>query len=1421
MSDLENYKDSENEMAVPHPNYNNNQNNQNNQNIKRGRNSDSDDYKKHNNSRFINLPQVVVYTSSNVVRRRSSTNPKKNDKRSMSGMVKDWREEGVLNHSLTGVQTRSMTQASSTAENMNSSSENPDEETSNSGSEKSNYCSNRTDNKKDCSRATSAKTKKDRRSLNGMVKEWQEEGMLDPEAKPGVQTRSMTQPPATSTATPNIELHGTINNQDTGNDDDNDNDFTTAASSKGNNVTNDIECSEDDKPCRRQPKRRKPRHTSRVAAIPRSAQTNTPLENNNFTWFLEKFSFCPEVSTRDIPPNLRYLIYVDGSAFSEDNSAAAAVVVRHVPSGKCHVIASFCPEATNEMAEWIAMITALKIAKTLLNHGPVLILGDSNNVYLGTTGVRKKGKNEYGKFCAMATNLYTDIANQIVIARIAGHIEGSSKSFNLADTAAKYIRSNEINFASFCARCETSLILEMPDDVRTKRESHLCFGDHDSPLAIAENIMPNWERKVVKTYNLNLQRQLNDATTTCRYVPTHNIESLQDYLRLRSLPARNYVPPNLRTQWAAKVQRAITAVVTASAQPERDNAMLALMVLPNLWLPSNVSTNRVQHHLRQDVPFSTTPKNKLHKTKNSVSGSDRLQQAVARKARDYDLKGAINLLKGQAELGKDMSYENKCREVRTKMVDLKFGRSPNGDLCELKQAPENTLPDIASSMGTPEPTVSPSTAALKNTLRGIKRTAAHAIDGWSRNLLDFVLEQFDQQVAENFVQILMWVTKGEFGPMVRRCLLATRIVPIPKLDNSVRPISVSHFFLKLAGGMALKDGPDRLREWQFADTGNIAGAKKIIHCCRSLLKQGKTIAKFDLRNAYGEMPRALCATAVLTAKSPMLAEYFKTVYLNKSDGVIFGPEGKMDIVELMEGVRQGDATSAYIFCRALDIIITDIVKTCREKTDIEIPTDRIFCFMDDLTIALESAIEAKKVAKIVKEVLKTYGLEVNESSEKSSAITAQTLPTSSQPSYPSSCSPPSSSLAACDQTYPVRNHDEPFELLGGSLSTDTTSFYNKQFQKQEKFFQMLGGIYIHPALVVSILRLCGNPRIRYICCVMPPDEKLQTLAGWFDERVVAILDSADLLHGRLQNDVAAKDLLWNREEGLGFTRYQLMASQLYHATAAEMNVSPRGKRLEPATTDIDSAGRDPEGNYGHGMVRNGWLFYTGRSDDLTPPVYKIALCARLGMLHEKVTYPITCECGIVIENDTEFIKHTLCCSQGKFTAKTGANYIRRHDTVKNEALVAIPRMYGIPCTPEPDIYGMYYNPDLDTKRRPDVEYHTVARHLAIDLSIVYPEEEAIEGNRARAKANEKVKAHSKAVEAVGHIFAPFIMETTGYLHPDAIQVIKFLKNQLQPWLRPFFHRDIMRALSMSLTKQKVEAIVQAVQKQRCSLFPPS
>ena len=178
-------------------------------------------------------------------------------------------------------------------------------------------------------------------------------------------------------------------------------------------------------------------------------------------------------------------------------------------------------------------------------------------------------------------------------------------------------------------------------------------------------------------------------------------------------------------------------------------------------------------------------------------------------------------------------------------------------------------------------------------------------------------------------------------------------------------------------------------------------------------------------------------------------------------------------------------------------------------------------------------------------------------------------------------------------------------------------------------------------------------------------------------------------------------------------------------------------------------------------------------------------------------------------DDASFIDHALGCGSGQFLSSTGISYSSRHNAIKDEVLLRIPRRYGIPCVDEPRTYVNYY--EDGHAGRPDVEYSTHP-HLAVDLSIVHTPEHSQVGVKARGKRQEKLRKHTAAVTAVGHYFSPFVIETSGHVDQGAIDIISTLSRQLLPWMRPFFNEDFKRALTVSLVRQKVSAVRAAIQK---------
>ena len=235
-----------------------------------------------------------------------------------------------------------------------------------------------------------------------------------------------------------------------------------------------------------------------------------------------------------------------------------------------------------------------------------------------------------------------------------------------------------------------------------------------------------------------------------------------------------------------------------------------------------------------------------------------------------------------------------------------------------------------------------------------------------------------------------------------------------------------------------------------------------------------------------------------------------------------------------------------------------------------------------------------------------------------------------------------------------------------------------------------------------------------------------------------------------------------------------------------------------ATLDADNVGTH---------IGNLCLFYSGREDDLNAREYKIALSMKIGCLPNPVSFPVHCQCSYMIRSSLEFIDHTMACPEGKLLKGSGVSYTTRHETIKRAALLQVPRSYGINCLAEPKTYQGFYSDGR--QGRPDVEYDTFPR-IAIDLSIVHPTPGKPPGYNAHVKAQEKIRKHEEAVKAAGNVFAPFVLETSGFLHHAAIQTIKKLSRMLHRHQRHDFITEIKRSVSISLAREKIRALTTAL-----------
>src|ERR1700739_398499 len=96
--------------------------------------------------------------------------------------------------------------------------------------------------------------------------------------------------------------------------------------------------------------------------------------------------------------------------------------------------------------------------------------------------------------------------------------------------------------------------------------------------------------------------------------------------------------------------------------------------------------------------------------------------------------------------------------------------------------------------------------------------------------------------------------------------------------------------------------------------------------------------------------------------------YFNTVYAPASRLIVYGPGGKTQKIVSEEGVRQGDAASALLFCMVMDLACARIKAEHR--------TAEVWCFMDDITIAC-SPNDVDKCMRTTKTILSDLGFCIN------------------------------------------------------------------------------------------------------------------------------------------------------------------------------------------------------------------------------------------------------------------------------------------------------------------------------------------------------------------------------------------------------------------------------------------------------------
>jgi hypothetical protein len=386
----------------------------------------------------------------------------------------------------------------------------------------------------------------------------------------------------------------------------------------------------------------------------------------------------------------------------------------------------------------------------------------------------------------------------------------------------------------------------------------------------------------------------------------------------------------------------------------------------------------------------------------------------------------------------------------------------------------------------------------------------------------------------------------------------------------------------------------------------------------------------------------------------------------------------------------------------------------------------------------------------------------------------------------------------------VRHTDESFPLLGANMTRNSTKFAQKQLERVRRFFNVLNTTLVHPAILMTILRLCGNPKLLHYCSVMPPEWTLPVAIA-FDRYARELLSQPFMMNTTF--DRFNSELLYERA-GAGLTCYETVAARIYEEARIRFSecrgVTESGTpvpRLKPTELVRNNPLLTVPVRCQMGSGAGDFLFYTGDSAYMTPAEYITALAIRLRVDVEKLAVPVVCNCNATCVVFSEFIDHVFKCDQS-----TRFTHLARHDLVKL-AIVAVCKSYDIHCTVEPDFY-VY---DSGEMKRPDITFHVTPK-VATDVTIVFP---GLEVDVAASEAaKRKSQHHEAAVTRMSHVFIPFAMEVYGHMHEACFTLIDRLSMQLLPMYRNTFRKDVVRAVSVALAKGRAAAYISAVAQQR-------
>ena len=252
----------------------------------------------------------------------------------------------------------------------------------------------------------------------------------------------------------------------------------------------------------------------------------------------------------------------------------------------------------------------------------------------------------------------------------------------------------------------------------------------------------------------------------------------------------------------------------------------------------------------------------LQKKKTEKTELERLAESVTRLVNDHKISSARKLIENVVEkqLQDDSSRTDMDFKEKTDKLRAKFKTDDNEGLRNL----DLRLGEI--------PRTQPfCKEQVLNVVRRLPTQAASCVDGWNARLIKTVIS-VQPGAAELFGRLAADICNIAFDDLGMSIIRLGRAVAVPKDNGGVRPISLSSFLLKLAGGCVYNDGPNQIRLQNQYALNRANGTHTVIHHVRQERKDGMAVLRFDCSGAF-DNARRTDVLRILFAKDGVIQKF--------------------------------------------------------------------------------------------------------------------------------------------------------------------------------------------------------------------------------------------------------------------------------------------------------------------------------------------------------------------------------------------------------------------------------------------------------------------------------------------------------------------------------------------------------------------